>query len=311
MNGTLLISQILSATLNTCPPILYASLGEILSQRSGILNLGLEGIMLIGAVTGFMASIKSESLLIAILVAMLAGGIVGLVYAFLTVTLRANQTVCGLAMVTVGSGLSGFLGKSVSGFTSVVSFQRLAIPGLSQIPIIGPILFNQNVLVYVLYVLAPLAHFFIFKTRPGLKLRALGENPAALDAVGIRVYALRYLYVIVGCAIVAVGGAYITLAYTPSWILGITAGKGWIAAALVIFASWKPLNAAMGALLFSGLEVIGTRLQTMGVNVSSFFINMLPYIFTVIVLVLSTGNFRSKKSPVPAALGQPYDREAR
>lgn len=306
-----LIVQILAATLSTCPPILYASLGEIFSERAGILNLGLEGIMLVGAVAGFIAGLNSESLTIAILVAMAAGAAVGLVYAFLTVTLQSNQTVAGLALVTVGGGLSGVLGRDVSGVAATVSFSNIAIPGLSQIPFIGPILFNQNAMVYALYFLVPLAHIYIFKTRPGLKLRALGENPSALDSAGTRVYLMRYLYIILGCSITALGGAYITLAYTPTWMIGITAGKGWIAAALVIFASWKPFNAALGALLFGGIEVLGTRMQTIGVPISSYFINMLPYLLTVIVLIISTGNFRKTKSPVPAALGQPYDRESR
>ncbi|MDD2427530.1 MAG: ABC transporter permease [Eubacteriales bacterium] len=311
MNNNHILIQILAATLATSPPILYASLGEIFSERAGILNLGLEGIMLIGAVSGFMVGLSSESLFLAILATLAAGAIVGLVYAFLTVTLQANQTVAGLALVTVGSGLSGVLGRDVTGAAATVSFSNVAIPGLSKIPVIGPILFNQNPMVYALYILVPLAHFYIFKTRPGLKLRALGENPSALDASGTRVYLLRYLYVILGCSISALGGAYITLAYTPTWMIGITAGKGWIAAALVIFASWKPINAALGALLFGGIEVLGTRMQTMGVPISSYFINMLPYIFTVLVLIISTGDFRKSKSPVPAALGQPYDRESR
>lgn len=306
-----LLVQILAATLSTCPPILYASLGEIFSERAGILNLGLEGIMLVGAVAGFIAGLNSESLTVAILVAMAAGAAVGLVYAFLTVTLQSNQTVAGLALVTVGGGLSGVLGRDVSGVAATVSFSNIAIPGLSQIPFIGPILFNQNAMVYALYFLVPLAHIYIFKTRPGLKLRALGENPSALDAAGSRVYVMRYLYIILGCSITALGGAYITLAYTPTWMIGITAGKGWIAAALVIFASWKPFNAALGALLFGGIEVLGTRMQTIGIPISSYFINMLPYLLTVIVLILSTGNFRKTKSPVPAALGQAYDRESR
>lgn len=305
------IVQVLAATLSTCAPIMYASLGEILSERAGVLNLGLEGVMLIGAVTGFITGSSTHSLALATLVALGSGALMGLIFAVLTVSLRANQIVCGLAMVTVGTGLSGVLGRTVSGMGAAVSFVKVPIPGLSKIPYLGPIFFNQNLLIYGLYFLVPILHIYIFKTRPGLKLRALGENPGALDAAGIRVFMLRYVYVIIGCALVSLGGAYITLAYTPSWIIGITAGKGWIAAALVIFASWRPINAALGAVLFGGIEVIGTRLQTMGVNVPSFFINMLPYLCTVAVLILSTGNFRKDKSPAPAALGQFYDREAR
>ncbi len=305
------IVAILAATMGTAAPLLFASLGELLSERSGILNLGLEGVMLIGAITGYITGMNTGSLWLGVLAALLAGALVGLVYAFLTVTMQANQTVCGLALVTVGTGLSGFLGKAVYGHTSEVVFSKIAIPGLSQIPVLGPIFFNQNALVYVMFILVPVLTLYIYKFRPGLALRALGENPAALDAVGFHVYALRYLHVIVGCALVSLGGAYITLAYTPNWNTGMTAGKGWIAAALVIFSGWRPVNALLGAILFGGVEVLGLRLQLLGVNISSFFISMLPYICTVAVLILSTGSFRKGKSPAPASLGQHYDREAR
>lgn len=305
------IVAILAATMGMAAPLLYASLGELLSERSGILNLGLEGIMLIGAITGYMTGMNTGSLGLGVLAALGAGALVGVVYAFLTVTMQANQTVCGLALVIVGTGVSGFLGKSVYGHTSTVVFGKIAIPGLSQIPLLGPILFNQNLLVYALYVIVPVMTVYIYKTRPGLALRALGENPAALDAVGFHVHVIRYVHVIIGCAMVSLGGAYITLAYTPNWNTGMTAGKGWIAAALVIFSGWKPINALFGAILFGGVEVLGLRLQLMGVQISSFFISMLPYICTVVVLILSTGNFRKKKSPAPAALGQHYDREDR
>ncbi len=305
------VVAILAATMGTAAPLLYACLGELLSQRSGILNLGLEGVMLIGAITGYMTGMSTGSLALGVLAALLAGAVVGVFYAFMTVTMQANQTVCGLALVTVGTGISGFLGKAVYGHTSTVVFSKIAIPGLSQIPVIGPILFNQNLLVYALYILVPVLSFYIYKTRAGLTLRALGENPAALDAVGFHVYLLRYVHVIIGNALVALGGAYITLAYTPNWNTGMTAGKGWIAAALVIFSGWKPVNALLGAILFGGVEVLGLRLQSMGVNISPFFISMLPYLCTVAVLILSTGNFRKSKSPAPAALGQHYDREAR
>jgi simple sugar transport system permease protein len=191
------------------------------------------------------------------------------------------------------------------------TFVKVSIPGLSKIPILGPILFTQDYMVYALYILVPLATLFIAKTRPGLKLRALGEDPAVLDAAGLNVYGMRYLYVILGSAIVACGGAYVTLAYTPSWVDGITAGKGWIASALVIFSGWNPTRAALGALLFGGVEVIGLRLQSAGVAVPSYFLSMLPYVCTIIVLILSTGNFIKKRTQPPASLGKSYDREAR
>jgi general nucleoside transport system permease protein len=302
---------ILGSAIISATPILFACIGEIFSERAGILNLGLEGIMLMGAVMAFITASSTSNLGLAILVTILTGALLGLLYAFVTVTLRANQIVAGLAMVFFGTGLSGFLGKAVSGTAASVTFQHIAIPGLSQIPVVGQILFNQDLMVYAAYVIVPIAAFYIFKTRPGLKLRALGENPGALDAVGINVNLLRYSYVMVGCILAAVGGAYLTLAYTPAWTDGMTAGKGWIALALVIFASWNPWKGLAGALLFGGIDVLGFRLQAIGVTIPSFILSMLPYICTVIVLILTTQSFLKKRNSAPAALGVSYFREDR
>ncbi len=300
------VSAIISAT-----PILFACIGEIFSERAGVLNLGLEGIMLMGAVMAFITASQTSSLALAILVTILTGALLGLLYAFVTVTLRANQIVAGLAMVFFGTGLSGFLGKAVSGTAASVVFQKIAIPGLSQIPVVGQVLFNQDLLVYIAYLIVPVAAFYIYKTRPGLKLRSLGENPGALDAVGINVNLLRYVYVMVGCIFAAVGGAYLTLAYTPAWTDGMTAGKGWIALALVIFASWNPWKGLAGAVLFGAIDVFGLRMQAVGVSVPSHIISMLPYICTVIVLILTTRNYFKKRNSAPAALGVSYFREDR
>lgn len=306
-----MIVAILSSAITSSGAIMYASMGEIITERSGVINLGLEGVMLMGAVTGYIAGVKTGSLPLAVLAALGAGALIGLFYAIATVTLRANQIVCGLALVTLGTGMSGFIGKGFAGIVSGVSFSKIAIPGLSEIPFIGDILFKQDPMIYGLYLLVPLLMFFIYKTRPGLVLRALGENTAALDAAGIKVYLLRYLYIIAGTAIVSLGGAYVTLSFTPSWYDQITAGAGWIAAALVIFSQWNPLKAFLGALLFGSVSAIGLRLQIYGINIPSFFISMLPYLCTVIVLIVSTGSLRSKRSASPAMLGKPYDRETR
>ena len=236
---------------------------------------------------------------------------VGLVFAFMTVTLQANQVVCGLALVTLGQGLSGFIGKSVGGTTLAVKFQKVAIPVLSEIPFVGQVFFNQDLMVYGLYFLVPLRYIFIFKTGPGLRLRALGENPAALDAAGTPVYALRYVYAMAGTAIVALGGAYMTLAFTPTWIDNITAGNGWIAAALVIFSFWNPIYAALGSVFFGLINVLSLRLQLTGVGIPTFFISMLPYVCTIAVLIISAMGFGKKLSQAPKALGSYYDREAR
>jgi ABC-type uncharacterized transport system permease subunit len=300
--------SILSSTIASSAGVAFAAVGEVINERAGVLNLGLEGIMLMGASTAYVTLCVSGNLFYASLVALGVGAALGLIYAFLTVTLRANQTVCGLAMVIFGSGMAALLGEDYAGVGTNLYFTKVAIPGLSQIPIIGPVLFNHTLPIYFLFGLVVVITVYLYKTRPGLKLQALGENPGALDAVGNNVFLSRYIYLMVGCSIVAYGGAYITLAYTPSWYEGITSGQGWIAAALVKFASWNPTIAALGALLFGGISVLGLRLQAMDVNVSTFFISMLPYFCTAFVLIFTSGK---KRSAAPASLTINYDREAR
>ena len=305
------IASILASAIAASASLMYASTGEILTERSGTLNLGLEGVMLMGAVMAYTTAYHTQSLALGILAALVTGMLVGLAFAFMTVTLQANQVVCGLSLVTRGSGLSGFIGKSIGGTTLPVSFQKIAVPGLCDLPFFGKVLFRQDPMVYALYLLVPLLYIFLFKTGPGLRLRALGENPAALDAAGIRVYFLRYVYAMAGTAIVAVGGAYVTLAFTPTWIDNITAGSGWIAAALVIFAFWNPLYAALGSVLFGTVNVLSLRLQMTGVPIPSFFISMLPYVCTIAVLILSALSLGGRLAKAPKALGSYYDREAR
>lgn len=310
MDGMLVLA-ILHAAIVSATPILYAALGEIFCERAGILNLGVEGLMLVGAVSGFLMTVNTGNAWLGLLMALAMGVLLSLVFAFLTVTLQANQVVSGLALTMFGTGLSGFLGKPVIGVPAPMVFQRAPIPFLSDIPFLGPVLFNHDVLVYFLYVLVPLFWIWIYRTRAGLELRSVGENPGAADAVGINVYALRYFYVAVGGALAALGGAYLSLAYSPAWLENMTAGRGWIAVALVIFSTWNPGRAALGALLFGGVDVLGLRMQAIGVTIPSFFIRMLPYIFTILVLVLITGSSRRVKTMVPGALGIPYDREGR
>jgi len=311
MSVDVLISFFSSAIV-ACIPILFAALGEVFTERSGVMNLGLEGTMLMGAVAGYVAVVQTGSLWLGVLFALLAGLLMGLLFGVLVITLKVDQTVCGLAMNLFGTGLSGYIGKSVAGVATAKVFQPLAIPLLSEIPVIGPILFKQDVLVYLVYVVIAVSCFFIYKTKHGLILRALGENPGAVDALGIHVFRLRYIYTAVGAMLAALGGAYLTLVYTPLWADGMTSGKGWIALALVIFATWNPILVAAGALLFGGISVLALRLQVAGVAVPSQFLNMLPYLCTILVLILTTGNFgKKRKSAAPKALGQPYDREAR
>lgn len=305
------VPVILSAAITAGTPILFAALGEILCERSGVLNLGVEGMMLVGAVAGFSAAVVSGSPWLGLLAAMAAGGALSLVHAFLSITLRSNQVVSGLALTIFGTGLSSFLGKKYIGIPVPASFVKISIPLLKNIPLIGPALFEQDAMVYISLILVPVIWYYINKTRYGLNLRAVGENPSAADAAGINVSLIQYVYVFLGGALAGLGGAYLSLAYAPSWLENMVAGRGWIAVALVIFASWDPLKALIGSYIFGGLDILGFRLQTLGVMIPSFFLKMLPYIFTVVVLVITTSRKNRYVWMGPAALGQPYDREER
>lgn len=299
----------LSATIKAGTPLLYVTLGEILAERSGILNLGLEGMMLIGAMVGYLICFLTGNPWIGVLVATLAGGAVALIHAFLVITLRAQQVVSGLALTMFGAGLSGFLGKVVIGVPIANYLKPVTVPLLGSIPYLGEIFFQQDALVYISYLLIPLAVFWIYRTRPGLHLRAVGENPATADAMGINVYAVRYLYTFLGGCLAGLGGAYLSLAYTPVWLENMTAGRGWIAIALVIFAAWDPFKALLGSYLFGLVDAVQFRLQAVGVAVPSFFLNMTPYLATILVLIFATRETLRRRLGAPAALGLPYVRE--
>lgn len=300
----------LTATVRAGTPLLFAVLGDILVERSGVMNLGVEGLMLIGAVSGFVASYSTGNLLLAIIMAMVAGALLGAVHAFFCVTLKINQIVSGLAITMLGVGISGMWGKN---FVGVVAkrFEIIKLPLLSDIPVVGDILFNHDILVYISYLIVPILWFYIYKTREGMKLRAVGESPDAADARGINVFVVRYLYTIAGGALIAVGGVYLSLAYNSAWMENMTAGRGWIAVALVLFATWDPFKALLGAYLFGGITALGLRLQLVGVDVPSDFLRMLPYLLTVIVLFFTSTESLKRKVGAPAALGIPYSREER
>jgi simple sugar transport system permease protein len=299
----------LSATIKAGTPLLYVTLGEILAERSGILNLGLEGMMLIGAMVGYLICFLTGNPWIGVLVATLAGGAVALIHAFLVITLRAQQVVSGLALTMFGAGLSGFLGKVVIGVPIANYLKPVTVPLLGSIPYLGEIFFQQDALVYISYLLIPLAAFWIYRTRPGLHLRAVGESPATADAMGINVYGVRYLYTFLGGCLAGLGGAYLSLAYTPVWLENMTAGRGWIAIALVIFAAWDPFKALLGSYLFGLVDAVQFRLQAVGVAVPSFFLNMTPYLATILVLIFATRETLRRRLGAPAALGVPYVRE--
>lgn len=305
------MASVLAAAMWTGVAILYAALGEMLAERAGVLNLGVEGMMLVGALGGFSVCRWTDSAELGVLGAIACGAGLAVIHAVLTISLRANQVVSGLALTIFGGGLTSYLGASMVGKPPPDRFSRLAVPGLEQMPIVGNILFNQNALVYLAFIVIPVLWYFVFRTRPGLELRAVGENPATADAMGIGVTKLRYLYVIAGGGFAGLGGAAISLASNPGWSENLTAGRGWIAVALVIFGGWNPARVALGALLFGAVEAGQFRLQGINVPVSAFFLNMLPYLFTVAVLIVSTVRTRSQHLGQPAALGQAYVREER
>ncbi|MFZ5648951.1 MAG: ABC transporter permease [Bacillota bacterium] len=308
---TSVLILILATAVTAGTPILFAALGELLAERSGVINLGVEGMMLIGAVSGFIVAVQTSNPWAGVLASMLAGGMVAAIHAFLTVSLRANQVVSGLALTIFGAGLSGYLGKGYIGVPVPVPFTSKPLAVLSDIPVIGPIFFSHDPLVYITYLLVPALWIYIYRTRPGLHLRAVGENPSAADSLGVNVFLARYIYVIAGGMLAGLGGAYLSLVYAPSWLENMTAGRGWIAVALVIFAVWNPLRALVGSYIFGGIDAIGFRLQVLGVAVPSFFLKMLPYIFTILVLIIIIGRSKAARTGQPKALGIPFDREER
>lgn len=305
------VVSVLAAAVAAGTAILYACLGELITERAGVLNLGIEGIMLVGALSGAAGCIWSGNAWIGAATALIAGALLASIHALLTVGLHANQVVSGLALTIFGTGLSAFLGRNIVGVVPPDSFDRIDVPGFAQIPVLGRILFQQSALVYGSLLLVAFLWWYIYRTRAGLRLRAIGERPEAADAMGVSVARLRALYVIAGGALAGLGGAAISLGTNPGWTEGMTAGRGWIAVALVIFAAWNPARAALGAYLFGGVEAGQFRLQTAGVDISPFFLNMLPYLFTILVLVLSTREATRRLLGAPAALGRAYMREER
>lgn len=301
-------------------PLLFAALGELLAERSGVLNLGVEGMMLIGAVTGAWVSLNGPGpgwlvLVLAVLAAMVAGALTATIHAFLVVTLRVNQIVSGLA-ITILAGAAGFSSYLANTWDLARSpvphrFERFDVLGLADLPIVGPLLFGQNALTYASWVLVAVLWWYLFRTRTGLHLRAVGESPATADAMGVSVTGFRYVHTIAGGALAGVGGVFFPLAIVPLWADGVTSGRGWIALALVIFGFWRPELTLVGAYLFGAFASLGLTLQARGVEVSTQLLDSLPYLMTVIVLVvLSSGRARQRLG-APASLGIPYEREER
>jgi simple sugar transport system permease protein len=321
VNDSFVVLILASAVLYGTP-LLFAALGEVLAERSGVLNLGVEGMMLVGAVMGFWAVQRFEaaggvSLTAALVVAAFAGGLMALIHAFLVITLRANQIVSGLALTIFAgaAGLSSYLGSDLelSGAPANHRFAALDILGLGDVPVVGPILFDQSALVYLSWACVLAIGFYLARTRFGLNVRAVGESPAAADAMGISVSAYRYLHTIVGGALAGIGGACFSLQITPQWQNGLTGGIGWIAVALVIFAFWRADLCLVGAYLFGAFSALPLLLQARGwlTAIPSEVFTALPYVMTIVVLVAVSSGAAKRRLGAPAALGIPYVREER
>ena len=316
INDSVLVVVLASAVVYGTP-LLYAALGELLAERSGVLNLGVEGMMLVGAVMGFWGVQRTGSLALAVLVAAVAGAALSLIHAFLVVTLRANQIVSGLALTIFAgaAGLSSYLGNdlNLADQPAKHAFTPFLPHSWRTAKVVGPILFDQTWLVYASWLCVAVVALYLTRTRPGLNVRAVGESPAAADAMGIPVSRYRYLHTLAGGAFAGVGGACFSLAITPQWVDGLTAGAGWIAIALVIFAFWRPVLCLVGAYLFGAFSGIPFTFQARGIlkGIPPELFQALPYVMTVLVLVLVSSAGARRRLGAPGSLGVPYAREER
>jgi general nucleoside transport system permease protein len=319
VNNSLLV-VVLASGVAYGTPLLYAALGELLAERSGVLNLGVEGMMLVGAVMGFWAvqrfhATTAVALLAALGVAALAGAAMAAIHAFLVITMRANQIVSGLALTIFAGvfGLSSYLGNDLDLARSPArhQFQEIFPKSWQDLPVVGPIVFGQSALVYASWVCVVLVAFYLTRTRFGLNVRAVGESPAAADAMGINVARYRYAHTLVGGAFAGIGGAAFSLSTTPQWIAGLTAGAGWIAIALVIFAFWRPTLCLVGAYFFGAFTALPFALQGHGVTLAPELFQSLPYVMTILALVVVSSRAARLRFGAPAALGTPYVREER
>jgi simple sugar transport system permease protein len=302
--------QLWQQTVVYAAPLILAACGELLIERSGILNIGIEGMMLVGAAVGFIVAVQAGSVGPGIVAAMGAGGVMALVLAYYSVDLRGSQVTVGLGLFVLGIGLSSLLYRVVFGVRltppRVATLPPVAISGLADVPVVGPILFKQNVMVYAALLLVPAVHLFLFKTPLGLRLRAAGENPRAVDTLGIDVFVLRRAATVAGGFLIGAAGAYLPIALTGTFNDNMTAGRGWLALMLVIFGRWRPAWALLGALLFACVESLQFKLALGTKLVPPQFLLMLPYLFAMVVLV-----WIYRGAQAPAALAVPYDREAR
>lgn len=303
MNDQLL--SIILTIITASTPLLLAAIGELVVERSGVLNLGVEGMMAVGAVSGFGAALLTGSPVIGAVAAIAAGALLSLLFGFLTLTMVSNQVATGLALTLLGLGLAGLMGESFVGQPGV-QMAKIAIPGLTAIPFIGPILFGQDPLVYVSLLVVVATSYVLFRTKAGLIIRAVGDSHQSAHALGYSVVGVRYLCVMFGGACAGLAGGYLSLVYTPQWVENMTAGRGWIALALVVFSSWLPWRVVLGAYLFGTITVMGFSLQAHGIGIPAQLLSALPYVVTILVLVVISGNRALMRANTPACLGQPF-----
>ena len=296
---------ILVAAVAAGTPMVFAALGELVTEKSGVLNLGVEGMMLMGAVTGFAVASQTGNPWLGAVAGMAAGAAMALIFAVLTLNLMANQVASGLALTLFGVGLSAFLGKPYESVSLTVA-PPPAIPLLSQIPVLGALLFSYHVLVYASWALFAAIAWFLYKSRAGLVLRSIGESPESAHAIGYPVIRIRYLATLFGGAMAGLGGAYLSEFYAPLWVEGMTAGRGWIALALVVFATWRPARVMIGAYLFGGVTIAQFFAQGAGISIASQFLSSLPYLATIVVLVFISRDLTTIRLNAPVSLAKSY-----
>ena len=302
------IILILFATVTASIPLVFAALGELIVEKSGVLNLGVEGMMIVGAVCSFIVAAETGQLWLAVIAGGVAGALMSLIFGVITLTLMANQVATGLALTIFGVGLSAFLGQEYSS-VALSGIKALTIPVLSDIPVVGKLLFSHDPLVYLSILMFFGISWFLYRSHGGLILRATGESPSSAHALGYSVIKIRYLAVLFGGMMSGLGGAYLSLAYTPLWAENMTAGRGWIALALVVFATWRPGRVLIGALLFGGVTISQFHMQGIGIEIPSQFLSMLPYLATIVVLVIISRDANTIRMNAPASLGKAFHNE--
>ncbi|QRM55481.1 ABC transporter permease [Sinorhizobium sp. BG8] len=300
-----IIEAILLTVVTAATPLVLAAIGELVTERAGVLNLGVEGMMIMGAVLAFAATQATGSPYVGIVAGIAGGALFSLLFGFLTLTLVANQVATGLALTILGLGVSGQIGESYVG-VSGIKLPPISIPLLSEIPYLGPLLFRQDLIFYMSIALVIGVNWFLFRSRTGLKIRAIGDSHASAHALGIGVIRMRYIGVMFGGACAGLAGAQLSLVYTPQWVENMSAGRGWIALALVVFASWRPWRLLAGGYLFGAVSISQLHAQALGLGIPSQFLSALPYAATIIVLVLISHNRRMTLINTPASLGKPF-----